>query len=122
MTHSGHWPANILTASFQSGRLSSGTVGILGLGDGYVRRRDFIKIIAGSAVGWPLAAQAQQPDRTRRVSALLRLAKMILKPNLASGHFVWACAMRVGSKDVIFKLNTGTRGLIATLSKSMSRS
>ena len=28
--------------------------------DGYVRRRDFIKVIAGSAVPWPLAAHAQQ--------------------------------------------------------------
>jgi putative ABC transport system substrate-binding protein len=36
-----------------------------------VRRRDFIKIIAGSAVGWPLAVRAQQPDRMRRVSALV---------------------------------------------------
>jgi ABC-type uncharacterized transport system substrate-binding protein len=36
-----------------------------------VRRRDFIKIIAGPAVGWPLAVQAQQPDRMRRVSVLL---------------------------------------------------
>ena len=41
------------------------------LGDGCVRRRDFIRIIAASAVGWPLAVQAQKADRTRRVSVLL---------------------------------------------------
>jgi putative ABC transport system substrate-binding protein len=29
--------------------------------DDYVRRRDFIKVIVGSAVPWPLAAHAQQP-------------------------------------------------------------
>ena len=40
-----------------------------------MRRRDFIKIIAGSAVCWPLAVQAQQPDRMRRVSVLLGIAE-----------------------------------------------
>jgi ABC-type uncharacterized transport system substrate-binding protein len=39
-------------------------------GDGYVRRRDFIKIVAGSAAGWPLALQAQQRDQTPRASVL----------------------------------------------------
>jgi putative tryptophan/tyrosine transport system substrate-binding protein len=29
--------------------------------EGYVRRRDFIKVIAGSTAVWPLAAHAQQP-------------------------------------------------------------
>jgi len=36
-----------------------------------VRRRDFIKIVAGSAVGWPLAVQAQQRERMPRASVLI---------------------------------------------------
>jgi ABC-type uncharacterized transport system substrate-binding protein len=36
-----------------------------------VRRRDFIKIVAGSAAGWPLAVHAQQRDRMPRVGVLV---------------------------------------------------
>ena len=35
-----------------------------------MRRRDFIKVIAGSAATWPLSAGAQQPDRMRRIGWL----------------------------------------------------
>ena len=31
-----------------------------------MHRRDFIKVIAGSATAWPLSAHAQRPERMRR--------------------------------------------------------
>jgi putative ABC transport system substrate-binding protein len=39
-----------------------------------MRRRDFIKIVTGSAVACPLAAPAQQPERMRRIGVLNSLA------------------------------------------------
>ena len=36
-----------------------------------MRRRNFIKVIASSAIAGPLAAHAQQPDMVRRVGVLM---------------------------------------------------
>ena len=36
-----------------------------------MRRRDFIKVVAGSVATWPRVARAQQNERARRIAVLM---------------------------------------------------
>jgi putative ABC transport system substrate-binding protein len=57
-----------------------------------VKRREFIALIGGAAAAWPLAARAQQGERTRRIGVLIGTLENDPEASLRVGEFRQALA------------------------------
>ena len=84
-----------------------------------MKRRDFITLLGGAAVAWPLAAKAQQPERMRRIGVLMSFAEDDQESKLGLAAFVQEL-WRLGWADGR-NLRTDTRWTTPADPKSMHR-
>ena len=61
-----------------------------------LKRRDFITLLGGAAVAWPLAARAQQRERMRRIGVLMNVAADEPEAPARVGAFVQGLSSRAG--------------------------
>jgi ABC-type uncharacterized transport system substrate-binding protein len=79
-----------------------------------IRRRDFVILVAGgAAAAWPLAARAQQRDRTRRIGVLMPASADDAESQTRVGAFLWGRCCRRPARSQSCSRSSARRDLLA---------
>ncbi len=65
-----------------------------------MRRRNFVAIIGGTAVGWPFTVQAQERDRLRRLGVLMGSENNPISQTLTAA-FLQGLERSIGTRTAI---------------------
>jgi hypothetical protein len=79
-----------------------------------MRRRDFIKVVAGSVSFWPFSARAQQVERTRLIGVMMAWPESLGSRRLGLRRFGTSLRNWVGGKATISESNFAGTPLIRT--------